>query len=231
MFKSVHGCRSARPLPAHDLRRGDAPLRLRQARPARDAGADRPHRRDEGRRVQGLQRPPPTIEGRAVLRRCACPAAASCRAARSTTTPSSSTSTAPRAWPTSRSTMWPRAATACSRPIVKNLYDAALQAVIERTGATDGDLIFFGADTAKVVNDALGALRPRSATSEFGRAHGCRRGLEAAVGGRFPDVRVRRGRQPLGRRCIIPSPRPKTATRTASPPIPARRCPRPTTWC
>ncbi|MBT9591791.1 MAG: aspartate--tRNA ligase [Thiobacillus sp.] len=44
-------------------------------------------------------------------------------------------------------------------PIVKNLSEAALRAVIERTGATNGDLIFFGADRAKVVNDALGALR------------------------------------------------------------------------
>ena len=46
-------------------------------------------------------------------------------------------------------------------PIVKNLSDAALKAVIERTGATDGDLIFFGADKAKVVNEALGALRAK----------------------------------------------------------------------
>ncbi len=44
-------------------------------------------------------------------------------------------------------------------PIVKNLSEAALAAVIERTGAQNGDLIFFGADKAKVVNDALGALR------------------------------------------------------------------------
>ena len=46
-------------------------------------------------------------------------------------------------------------------PIVKNLSDAALKAIIERTGATDGDLIFFGADKAKVVNEALGALRTK----------------------------------------------------------------------
>ncbi|HUW51042.1 MAG TPA: aspartate--tRNA ligase [Sulfuricella sp.] len=46
-------------------------------------------------------------------------------------------------------------------PIVKNLSDASLKAVIERTGATDGDLIFFGADKAKVVNEALGALRAK----------------------------------------------------------------------
>ncbi len=44
-------------------------------------------------------------------------------------------------------------------PIVKNLHDGALRAIIERTGAIDGDLIFFGADRAKVVNDALGGLR------------------------------------------------------------------------
>jgi aspartyl-tRNA synthetase len=46
-------------------------------------------------------------------------------------------------------------------PIVKNLHDAALEAILTRTGARDGDLIFFGADRAKVVNDALGALRTK----------------------------------------------------------------------
>jgi aspartyl-tRNA synthetase len=46
-------------------------------------------------------------------------------------------------------------------PIVKNLHDAAIAAILQRTGAADGDLIFFGADKAKVVNDALGALRLR----------------------------------------------------------------------
>ena len=44
-------------------------------------------------------------------------------------------------------------------PIVKNLSDAALHAIVERSGAKDGDLIFFCADKAKIVNDALGALR------------------------------------------------------------------------
>jgi aspartyl-tRNA synthetase len=46
-------------------------------------------------------------------------------------------------------------------PIVKNIHDAAIAAILERTGTEDGDLIFFGADTAKVVNDALGALRAK----------------------------------------------------------------------
>ena len=44
-------------------------------------------------------------------------------------------------------------------PIVKNLHAAALKAIVERTGAQSGDLIFFGADKTKIVNDAIGALR------------------------------------------------------------------------
>ncbi len=57
-------------------------------------------------------------------------------------------------------------------PIVKNLGDAALTAILERTGAQDGDLIFFGADRAKIVADSLGALRVKIGHSEFGRKHG-----------------------------------------------------------
>ena len=49
--------------------------------------------------------------------------------------------------------------TGLQSPIVKNLNEASLKAIIERTGAESGDLIFFCADKAKVVNDALGALR------------------------------------------------------------------------
>jgi aspartyl-tRNA synthetase len=44
-------------------------------------------------------------------------------------------------------------------PIVKNLSDAALKALVELSGAKNGDLMFFGAGKIKVVNDALGALR------------------------------------------------------------------------
>jgi aspartyl-tRNA synthetase len=57
-------------------------------------------------------------------------------------------------------------------PIVKNIHDAALAAVLERTGAQDGDLIFFGADKAKIVNDAIGALRIKIGHSEFGKKNG-----------------------------------------------------------
>ncbi len=44
-------------------------------------------------------------------------------------------------------------------PILKFLSDAAIDGILARTGVRDGDLIFFGADSAKVVSDAIGALR------------------------------------------------------------------------
>ena len=57
-------------------------------------------------------------------------------------------------------------------PIVKNLSDEFLNAVIERTGANDGDVIFFGADKKKIVRDSLGALRLKIGRSEFGKKAG-----------------------------------------------------------
>src|SRR5690606_23600053 len=46
-------------------------------------------------------------------------------------------------------------------PIVKFMPESVVMALMERLGAVDGDIIFFGADRAKVVNEALGALRIR----------------------------------------------------------------------
>ena len=57
-------------------------------------------------------------------------------------------------------------------PLVKNLHDAALATILERSGAVNGDLLFFGADKARIVNDAMGALRVKIGHSDFGRAHG-----------------------------------------------------------
>ncbi|CAH0205389.1 Aspartate--tRNA(Asp/Asn) ligase [Massilia sp. Bi118] len=57
-------------------------------------------------------------------------------------------------------------------PIVKSLSDEILAQILEMTGAEDGDLIFFGADKAKVVNDAIGALRVKIGHSEFGKKAG-----------------------------------------------------------
>ena len=57
-------------------------------------------------------------------------------------------------------------------PIVKNLHDQAVADILARTGAQDGDLLFFGADKAKIVNDAIGALRLKIGHSEFARKSG-----------------------------------------------------------
>ncbi|NYT65380.1 aspartate--tRNA ligase [Alcaligenaceae bacterium] len=57
-------------------------------------------------------------------------------------------------------------------PIVKNINVQALTQLIERTGAQSGDLIFFGADKTKVVNDAIGALRVKIGHSDFGKESG-----------------------------------------------------------
>ena len=57
-------------------------------------------------------------------------------------------------------------------PIVKNIHDAALAEVLKRSGAQDGDLLFFGADKEKIVNDAIGALRIKIGHSEFGKKNG-----------------------------------------------------------
>jgi aspartyl-tRNA synthetase len=51
--------------------------------------------------------------------------------------------------------------TGLQSPIVKNIHENALKTIVDRTNAQSGDLIFFGADKSKIVNDALGALRSK----------------------------------------------------------------------
>ncbi|SIR64557.1 aspartate--tRNA ligase [Pseudacidovorax sp. RU35E] len=67
---------------------------------------------------------------------------------------------------------WSQGREGLQSPIVKNLDDNALGEIIARTGARNGDLIFFGADKGKVVNDAIGALRVKIGHSAFGRKNG-----------------------------------------------------------
>jgi aspartyl-tRNA synthetase len=57
-------------------------------------------------------------------------------------------------------------------PIVKNLHDTALAEILKRTGAKAGDILFFGADKEKIVNDAMGALRIKIGHSAFGKKNG-----------------------------------------------------------
>ena len=57
-------------------------------------------------------------------------------------------------------------------PIVKNIHDAALAEILKRTNSQNGDILFFGADKAKVVNDSIGALRLKVGHSAFGKKSG-----------------------------------------------------------
>ncbi len=70
--------------------------------------------------------------------------------------------------PGEKAARWP----GLQSPIVKNLHDTAISEVLARTAAQDGDLIFFGADKEKIVNDAMGALRVKIGLSEFGKRSG-----------------------------------------------------------
>jgi aspartyl-tRNA synthetase len=54
---------------------------------------------------------------------------------------------------------WAKGRDGLQSPILKFLPDETVQGIMERTAAEDGDLIFFGADKASIVNEALGALR------------------------------------------------------------------------
>jgi aspartyl-tRNA synthetase len=93
---------------------------------------------------------------------CACPAAPASAAARSTNTPKFVKIYGARglAYIKVNDATQPNE-TGLQSPIVKNLHETALRTILTRTGAQSGDLIFFGADKTKVVNDALGALRTK----------------------------------------------------------------------
>ena len=112
-------------------------------------------------------------------------------------------------------------------PILKFLSDAAVAGILERTGAADGDLIFFGADSAKVVSDALGALRLKLG-QDLGLVES---GLAPPVGGRFSHVRVGRRGEALGGHApsLHESGEPRSGRSQGA--ARARRSPRPTIWC
>ena len=169
------------------------PLRLRQARPARHP---RTHRRHRRRRTwpsrSSAAPPPPAARGR------------DARAGRRQPVPRRDR----RIHQVRRHLRRPRPGhikvndvtqvneTGLQSPIVKNLHETALRTILERTGAQSGDLIFFGADKTKVVNDALGALRIKLGHE---KATSTARPGGTPVGRRLPDVRIRRGRQALDR--------------------------------
>ena len=99
-------------------------------------------------------------------------------------------------------------------PIVKNIHDTALQAVLERTGAQDGDLIFFGADKEKIVNDAIGALRIKVGTASSARRTVCLRPAGNQCGWWISLCSNTTRKTSATPPCTTPSPRPRKATKT-----------------
>ena len=123
---------------AHAVRRGHASLWLGQAGPAHPARAGGRCRSAQRGRVQ-------VFSGRPTIRKVAwppfvCRVPQACRAARSTTTPSSSASTAPRAWPISRSTRAKgvEAAAVADRQVHPGRQP---RSILDRVGAVDGDIV------------------------------------------------------------------------------------------
>jgi len=111
-------------------------------------------------------------------------------------------------------------------PIVKFLPDEVLARILTRTGAENGDLIFFGADSVKVVNDALGALRSSwVTTSAWSTANGRRCG--------WSTFRCSSGmsRTSAGTPCTIRSLRRALTIPPKCAPIRSVACRGLTTWC
>lgn len=109
-------------------------------------------------------------------------------------------------------------------PIVKNIPEANLNVILDRVGAVDGDIVFFGADKFKIVSEALGALRIK-----LGHDLNC-----LPVNGRRCGSLIsrcsRKTTTAASPRCTIRSPR-RNARLKSSKPILPPRCPARTTWC
>ena len=101
-------------------------------------------------------------------------------------------------------------------PIVKFLSEAVLREILARTGAQTGDVDLL----RRRPREGRQRRARRAAREGRPRARVRRTRMEAAVGRRLPDVRVRRRQGRPGPRGIIRSPRRRTATRTASSAIP-----------
>ena len=111
-------------------------------------------------------------------------------------------------------------------PIIKFLPDETLNGILDRTGAADGDLIFFGADKAKVVNESLAALRVKLGHDlDLSRATGSRCGWSIS-----PCSNTTK-RTAVSTPCIIPLPRLRWGRSTSWKPMPSWPCLAPTTSC
>ena len=156
LFKQVLGCGSRRFSP-HELRRSHVPLRFRQARSARGSGTGHPRRSDARGGVQGLPGPADDPLGRVAALRVPGGARLSRKEIDDYTRFVGNFGARGLAWIKVNDLA---AGTAgLQSPILKFMPDAVIASMMERLAAADGDIVFFGADRARVVNESLGALR------------------------------------------------------------------------
>jgi aspartyl-tRNA synthetase len=148
------GGRIARPVSPDALRNGDAALRFRQAGFAHPAGADRAVRSDDGGGLQVFAAAAQDPQGRVAALRVPEGGKLTRREIDGYTEFVSRYGAKGLAYIKVNNVSGGR--DGLQAPIVKFLNEEALAKILTRTGAENGDLIFFGADSAKVVNDALG---------------------------------------------------------------------------
>ena len=116
-------------------------------------------------------------------------------------------------------------------PIVKNLHDAALTEILLRTGAQNGDILFFGADKEKITNDAMGALCLKIGLSEFGKKQACSLQDGNCCGWWTSRCSSMTRKTTAGARFTTLSQRPRMGMKTGWTPTQAAACPKLMTWC
>lgn len=170
VFKEVLDVDLKNPFPVMNWGRRHGPVRLRQARPSRQPEARRSDRRRRELHVQGVLRR--QVPAQRQGRRPARSGAASMPRSEIDAYTEFVKIYGAKGLAYIKINDLSKGREGLQSPIVKNLSDEELNTIIERTGAQDGDVVFFGADKAKIVWDSLGALRLKIGHSEFGKSHG-----------------------------------------------------------
>lgn len=116
-------------------------------------------------------------------------------------------------------------------PIVKNLHDAAINEILQRSGAAAGDIIFFGADKAKVVNDAMAPCVSSWATVTLPSLPACSKTAGSRCGWLISRCSSMTSKRVVISPRITPSPARKMVTKIFLPQIRPRLMPRHMIWC
>ena len=115
-------------------------------------------------------------------------------------------------------------------PIVKNLHDAAIAEILKRTNAQDGDILFFGADKAKVSTMASAHCASKLATANLPKNRACSKTVGHRCGWSTSPCSSSTKNHSATPLCTILLPRPKTVTKTGWSQLPRSALPKAMTW-